>query len=251
MPAGKKSKPRPTFEFERRHRAQGRVTVGVDEVGRGCLAGPVVTAAVVMPEAILVSEDADAWWLAINDSKLVSPPLRERLAARILETCEVQIAWCYPREIDRWNILHASLIAMRRALGPFSGLAQAVLVDGHMNPFEPRFRCRPGLAEKLGFTHVELLVKGDSRSISIAAASIVAKVYRDRWMVELDALVPGYSFGVHKGYSTPLHYQAIAKLGPCALHRLSFAPFKGQPSGPVACSPSSDGEETRPVTLNP
>ncbi|MBI3557067.1 MAG: ribonuclease HII [Deltaproteobacteria bacterium] len=205
--------------------------MGVDEVGRGCLAGPVVTAAVVFPDVILSSADPDGWWLGVNDSKLVAPAKREQLAAKILEACAVQIAWCYPTEIDRWNILHASLIAMRRALGPFSGLAQAVLVDGNLNPFEPRFRCAPGLADRLGFTHVELLVKGDSRSLSIAAASIVAKVYRDRWMGELDLILPGYSFGVHKGYSTPLHYEAIRRLGPCPIHRLSFAPFKDSAAG--------------------
>ena len=234
--------------------AAGRVSVGVDEVGRGCLAGPVVTAAVVMPafmldsDGMLDSMGKASWWTEINDSKLVPPAKRERLAAQILETCEVQIAWCYPQEIDRWNILHASLIAMRRALGPFSGLAQTVLVDGNQNPFEPRWRCSPGLAQRLGFTEIELLVKGDSRSISIAAASIVAKVYRDAWMVELDALLPGYSFGVHKGYSTPMHYEAIRKLGPCAIHRFSFEPFKSASpgKGPELCNSGVNGEESEP-----
>lgn len=247
----------PNFEFEFLHRAEGRVCVGVDEVGRGCLAGPVVTAAVVLPDFMLeqagslkkrapapnskalVEAGAQAaslfeeqpWWHWINDSKLVAPPLRSMLSALILKHAKVQIAWCLPSEIDEYNILHASMIAMRRALGPFSGLATAVLVDGNMDPFSPKFRCRPGLASSLGFSHVELLVKGDSRSLSIAAASIVAKVYRDEWMTELGALFPDYSFAEHKGYSTPTHYAAIDRLGPCKLHRLSFAPFKSDKAG--------------------
>lgn len=235
MPELRKTKPRPTFEFELAHRAGGRVSVGVDEVGRGCLAGPVVTAAVVLPEFMLTGAStvgsalhAEPWWLELNDSKLVAAPKRERLAELVLNAAQVQVAWCYPNEIDRWNILHASMIAMRRALGPFSGLAQTVLVDGHLDPFNPMFRCSGGLAARLGFTHVETLVKGDQRSLSIAAASIVAKVYRDRWMGELDQIFPGYAFAEHKGYSTPNHYAAIARLGACAIHRRSFAPFKNE-----------------------
>src|SRR5262249_34553263 len=160
----------------------------------------------------------------LNDSKLLTPRARERLAGLVTAHAEVQIAWCTVEEIDRFNILHASMIAMRRALGGFQGLAQAVLVDGHLDPFDPRFHCAPGLAARVGFTRVEMLVKGDQRSLSIAAASVVAKVYRDRWMSELARLVPGYGFELHKGYSTPAHYAAIERLGPCALHRLSFEP---------------------------
>lgn len=227
--ATRKRAPRPDLSFELLHRAESRIVVGVDEVGRGCLAGPVVTAAVVLPELVYepAKKNADAWWLKLNDSKLLRPKVREELALKIREHALVEIAWCTVEEIDRWNILHAAMIAMRRALLPFSGKAQAVLVDGHTSPFHPRYRCEPGEGERLGFTHVETLVKGDQRSLSIAAASIVAKVYRDNWMSELDKQYPGYSFSVHKGYSTPVHYKAIEELGPCVLHRRSFAPFKG------------------------
>jgi ribonuclease HII len=173
------------------------------------------------------SENAGSrWWLELNDSKLLKPAKREELSAIILKECRVQIAWCDPREIDEWNILHASMIAMRRALEPFSGIAQTVLVDGHLDPFNPKFRCPAGERERLKFTHVETLVKGDQRSLSIAAASIVAKVHRDRWMTDLDRDFPGYGFASHKGYSTPVHYQALDRMGPCSIHRRSFAPVR-------------------------
>lgn len=235
----KKARPAPDLEHERAHRAQGRLVVGVDEVGRGCLAGPVVTAAVILPEFVYEAAAGvgDAWWLKLNDSKLLRPALREQLAEKIRQHAQVHVAWCSVEEIDRWNILHAAMVAMRRSLEAFAGKAQAVLVDGHTSPFHPRYRCEPGEAERMGFSHVDLLIKGDQRSMSIAAASIVAKVYRDKWMAELDAQYPGYSFAEHKGYSTPVHYAAIEKLGACALHRLSFAPFsaKGE-SGPGDCT---------------
>lgn len=221
----------------------------MDEVGRGCLAGPVVTAAVVLPELVFDAQagpadtaSPDAWWTAINDSKLVAPPLRERLAALIQEHAQVRIAWCSSEEIDRWNILHAAMIAMRRALAPLAGAAQTVLVDGHLSPFEERFQARPNEALDLGFTHVETLVKGDQRSVSIAAASIVAKVFRDRWMGELDATFPGYDFARHKGYSTAVHHEALRRLGPSAIHRMSFAPLRS-----ILCNGSRDGEQSEPL----
>jgi ribonuclease HII len=197
----------------------------VDEVGRGCLAGPVVTAAVVLPRDLIERETLSGGWEEVTDSKLLSPKTRERLAAMIEAEARVRVAWCDVAEIDRWNILNAALEAMRRALGAFAGEARAVLVDGHMSPYDPRYRCPPGEAARLGFDRVELLVKGDRRSLSIAAASVVAKVYRDRWMARLDAEYPGYGFAGHKGYCTAEHYRAIEALGPCALHRMSFAPF--------------------------
>lgn len=223
---------RPDASFERKHRSDGRLCIGIDEVGRGCLAGPVVTAAVLLPDFILESagdgssENATEWWHQINDSKKIPPAQREKLAELIWKNAQVQVSWCLPEEIDEWNILHAAMIAMRRASWAFSGLVQAVLIDGNQNPFAPRYRCPPDQASRLGFTQIETLVKGDQRSISIAAASIVAKVYRDRWMVELDRVFPGYGFAGHKGYSTPIHYAALEKLGPTPLHRRSFEPIK-------------------------
>lgn len=244
-----KTKPKPDLSFETAHRLAGRISVGVDEVGRGCLAGPVVTAAVVLPEfvfdAAANSNAETAWWLELNDSKLLKPAHRERLAALIHEHAQVEVSWCSVEEVDRFNILHASMIAMRKALEPFAGKAQTVLVDGHIDPFQVRYRCEPGLQQKWGFSHIETLVKGDQRSMSIAAASIVAKVYRDRWMLTLDEQYPGYSFGVHKGYSTPAHYKAIGLLGPCALHRMSFAPFSLKSQGPKDCTAQAhDGKQT-------
>lgn len=232
--ASKKNKSKPNLDLEIEYFSKDMRCVGVDEVGRGCLAGPVVTAAVVLPDCILEGKsdlemiDERPWWTWINDSKLLAPRLREVLSGLILKHSQVQIAWCFPEEIDRWNILHASMIAMRRAVWPFAGMAQIVLVDGNMDPFEQRFRCQEGLAERLGFQQVETLVKGDQRSLSIAAASVVAKVYRDKWMTELETIFPGYGFGEHKGYSTPAHYRAIEKLGSCPIHRMSFAPFKNE-----------------------
>lgn len=218
----------PDLEFEKKHRAQQWVVAGVDEVGRGCLAGPVVTAAVVLPDFLFA--DADSWkstdWGKLNDSKKLSPTLRKHLSLLIHKHALVQIAWCFPDEIDRWNILHASMIAMRRALYGFRGHVTSVLVDGHQDPFHPMFRCRPTERERLGLKTVETLVKGDQRSLSIAAASIVAKVYRDEWMSELHTYFPQYSFDQHKGYSTPTHYKAIEAHGACGIHRLSFSPFK-------------------------
>ena len=237
-----KLKPKPDLSFELAHRSEGRICVGVDEVGRGCLAGPVVTAAVILPSFVYEAHDDGqaAWWLELNDSKLLKPSQRERLAALLHEHAQVEVAWCSVEEVDRFNILHASMIAMRKALTPFSGKATTVLVDGHIDPFQVRYRCEPGLQKKLGFSHVETLVKGDQRSLSIAAASIVAKVYRDRWMNDLDKDYPGYSFGTHKGYSTPAHYKAIELLGPCALHRMSFAPFSLR-TGSDDCTASANG----------
>src|SRR5271167_3705549 len=114
---------RPDFRLEKAHRAAGRVVAGVDEVGRGCLAGPVVTAAVVLPESCYSGRLA-SWWGELNDSKLLSPATRERLAALIHENALVQIAWSTVEEVDRWNILHATMIAMRRSLAPFQGFVQ-------------------------------------------------------------------------------------------------------------------------------
>ena len=232
----------PDLSFELAHRKAGRLCVGVDEVGRGCLAGPVVTAAVLLPEIVFQKKtstnDENSWWWELNDSKLLKPQVRERFAALLWEHAEVQIAWCLTQEIDQWNILHASMIAMRRALWPFQGKVQTVLVDGNQSPFDPRFRCPKGEAEKLGFTHVETLVKGDQRSLSIAAASVVAKVYRDHWMAELDSVFPGYGFAGHKGYSTPVHQKALREYGACVIHRQSFAPVRS-----AICKTAPDGTQ--------
>lgn len=234
----------PDLKYEVSYLEKGFLCVGLDEVGRGCLAGPVVTAAVVLPDYILNSKtptiterekiwkqqiDSSNWWWFLDDSKRVLPKDREDLAFRIWKNCHVQVGWCLPEEIDTWNILHASMLAMRQAAAPFTGLAQVLLVDGHMDPFHSRFSKKENKlsAKDLGFINVETLVKGDQKSLSIAAASIVAKVYRDQWMSHLESVFPGYGFAQHKGYSTDQHHDALRMLGPCSIHRKSFAPISG------------------------
>jgi ribonuclease HII len=176
---------------------------GVDEVGRGCLAGPVVAAAVVLDPAAHVA--------GLADSKLVPPEERDTLAALIIVRA---VAWAVAvvdaGEIDRLNIHRASLQAMRQAVGALAPLPDAVLVDG--------FRIPDLAIPQRG------IVKGDRRCAAIAAASIVAKVTRDRLMQELDTQDPRYGFARHKGYATAEHLEAVSRYGYSALHRRSFRP---------------------------
>lgn len=182
----------------------GAMVAGVDEAGRGPLAGPVVAAAVIL--------DSDACWDGLNDSKQVSPETRDSLYARVLAEARA-FAWAVlgPRTIDRLNIRGASLEAMRRAVERLRVAPSLVLVDGSDDV--------PGLRQQQ-----HAVVDGDARMLSIAAASILAKVVRDRIMQRLDSVWPGYGFARHKGYGTPEHLEALARLGPCALHRYSFTP---------------------------
>lgn len=180
--------------------------VGLDEVGRGCIAGPVIAAAVVFPDGTTPVE-------GLADSKQLSPDKRRRLVGAIQNSA---VAWAIGRaevaEIDRLNILQASLLAMRRA---FAGLAiepDRALVDGNHCPVLP---C-PSQA----------VIGGDRRIPSISAASILAKVFRDREMEVLDSLLPGYGLAEHKGYPTAAHRSALEKLAPSPLHRRSFGPVR-------------------------
>lgn len=180
---------------------------GVDEVGRGPLAGPVVVAAVMLPLP------PEAFGIPVNDSKKLTAQRREELEAALKADARVRYAIVErsPAEIDRMNILRATQDAMREAaLSLGTPSPQAVLIDGL--PFQP-----------YPFP-VQFVVKGDAKSASIAAASILAKVYRDRLMEEMDLRYPGYGFARNKGYGTPEHLAALAKLGPCPIHRRSFAP---------------------------
>ncbi len=181
---------------------------GCDEVGRGPLAGPVVAAAVILDPARLPP--------GLADSKTLKPAQREAAFAAILESAlAVSVASRSAASIDRLNIRAASLLAMTEAV---HGLALApghVLVDGRDVP--AGLPC-PATA----------LIGGDGLSASIAAASIVAKVLRDRMMSRADALFPGYGFAAHAGYPTPSHKAAIAALGPCPIHRMSFRPLSGR-----------------------
>ncbi|MGB3455258.1 MAG: ribonuclease HII [Litorimonas sp.] len=184
--------------------ARGHARIcGVDEAGRGPLAGPVVCAAVIL--------DAASVPQGLNDSKALSRVRRERLLNELLNSAEIAISIIEPAEIDRMNILWASLEGMRRAVAALR--ADYALIDGNRLP--PDLPCAG-----------EAIVKGDARSLSVAAASIVAKVTRDRLMEEADARHPGYGFAGHKGYPTPAHKAALTKLGPCPAHRFSFRPVQ-------------------------
>lgn len=189
---------------EARLAGSGTTVAGVDEAGRGPLAGPVVAAAVV-----LASRDG---WDGLNDSKQVAAATRDALFARVRSEARA-FAWAVigPRAIDRVNIRRASLEAMRRAVLRLATAPDLVLVDGR--------DVVPGLA-----CAQRAVVSGDARMLSIAAASVVAKVVRDRIMERLDRVWPAYGFARHKGYGTPEHLAALGAYGPCPLHRYSFAP---------------------------
>ncbi|PAP81111.1 ribonuclease HII [Rubrivirga sp. SAORIC476] len=193
----------PDLSFERRHWDAGRrMVVGLDEAGRGCLAGPVVAAAVVLPP--------DAHLPGLDDSKKLSAEAREALLPVIQrEALAVGIGQCSPAEVDELNVLWAAMEAMRRAAASLPLAPDLFLVDG--NREVPGAPCPQ-----------ETVIKGDTLSLSIAAASVVAKVTRDRIMVTLDAAFPVYGWAGHKGYPTAAHYAALAAYGPSPHHRRSF-----------------------------
>jgi ribonuclease HII len=200
--------------FERDLWQKGTALVaGVDEAGCGPLAGPVVAAAVLFPQSWLTAGLCFKL-RGLNDSKQLSEEQREKFYAIITSHPEIRfgVSVVDVEMIDRINILQAAHRAMRLALDQLQPAPQHVLVDG-----------RP--VKSLRIPHTPL-VKGDRRSYSIAAASVVAKVTRDRLMVEYDRQFPGYGFAEHKGYGTPRHLAAIEALGPCPIHRRSFSPFR-------------------------
>ncbi|OYD16087.1 ribonuclease HII [candidate division WOR-3 bacterium JGI_Cruoil_03_51_56] len=182
---------------------------GVDEAGRGALAGPVVAAAVIMPRYREIP--------GVNDSKKLSPTRRENLSRKIKEQA---LSWAIGKAsnhiIDRDNILVATFRAMRQAIGKLSLRPGFILADGWQIP-DLKLPCT-------GIIH------GDQRSYSIACASILAKVHRDRLMRRLEQRYPGYGLAKHKGYPTPAHIQALNKLGASPVHRLTFAPVRNCPS---------------------
>ncbi len=181
------------------------LVAGVDEVGRGPLCGPVVTAAVILDPLRPI--------LGLNDSKKLSEARREKLFDEIREKA---LAWCIGRaeveEIDRLNILQATFLAMQRAVEGLHIQPRLALIDGNRCP-------------KLAVPSAPV-IQGDGKVPAIAAASILAKVSRDREMVELDALYPGYGMAGHKGYPTAVHLEALRRLGPTPIHRRSFAPVR-------------------------
>lgn len=199
-----------TAQKETTQKETAQIVAGVDEVGRGPLAGPVVAAAVVLPMGF----DAHA----LADSKTLSPARRMTLAAQILAVCPVGIASLSAPEIDARNIHAASLEAMRRAIHALPVLPDLALVDGKFVP--------PGLP-----CAGRAVIGGDAKVKAIAAASIVAKVWRDAMMLEADKQYPGYGFARHAGYPTALHRAALMRLGLCALHRHSFGPCRALAEG--------------------
>jgi ribonuclease HII len=204
---------RPTFNRERRAIKRGIFPVaGCDEAGRGPLAGPVVAAAVILnPKKIP---------RGLNDSKKLTPEDREKLYEKICATAEVAVAFGSTGRIDRDNILRASLWALARAVHALPLRPKLVFVDGNM-----KIDCG---------CDCQAVVGGDARVLSIAAASIVAKVTRDRLMMRLGAALPGYGFERHMGYSVPEHFAALDRLGPTIHHRRSFAPVAAAFGDPIA-----------------
>jgi ribonuclease HII len=197
----------PHFRYERQFVKKAVWPVaGMDEVGRGPLAGPVAAAAVILNPARLPK--------GVNDSKALTAEAREAAYHEIMRhAAAVSVAFVSAAEIDVINIRQASLSAMRRSLAALALAPRYVLVDGNDLP---RALCCDG----------EAIVGGDARSLSIAAASIVAKVSRDRLMARLCKLYPAYGFSRHFGYATPEHLAAIRRHGACAYHRMSFSPFR-------------------------
>lgn len=194
----------PTLAFESTHFAQSRIVCGVDEAGRGPWAGPVVAAAVILNPATIPP--------GLNDSKKLTEAKREALFAPIMHSAIVGVGIITAARIDEINILRATHEAMQIAVSQLSTPPHIALVDGNR---APHLLCT-----------VETIIGGDAKSLSIAAASIIAKVTRDRIMRGLDRQYPEYFFAAHKGYGTAAHAAALARHGPCPEHRTSFAPIR-------------------------
>lgn len=188
--------------FEKRAIIDGfQLICGVDEAGRGPLAGPVCAAAVILPRGHIIE--------GVNDSKKLSEKKRELLFDKIITEAEdYSIAFATPQEIDGINILQATFLAMQRAIDGLKNIPDYAMIDGNRLP-------------NLSMS-AEAVIKGDSKSASIAAASILAKVTRDRYMIEMAEKYPEYKFEKHKGYGTKLHYEMLDQYGPCEIHRQSF-----------------------------
>lgn len=197
---------RPDLSLERKYAAEfNGLLCGVDEAGRGPWAGPVVTAAVVL--------DYERVPDGLDDSKKLSEARREALYLDIVSSAWICVASASPATIDRLNIRTATLSAMVRAVNGLPKVSNYVLIDGRDIP--------PGLSQP-----GQALIKGDGRCLCVAAASIIAKVTRDRMMVQLEDQFPGYGFAQHKGYGVPRHQEALETLGPTVHHRMSFKPVR-------------------------
>ncbi len=195
----------PDYSYENKYKSEGYTVIcGTDEAGRGPLAGPVYAAAVILPDGLFIE--------GLNDSKKLSEKKRDKLFDEICASAiSYGIAYSDCEEIDRLNILNASQLAMRRAVEMLSLSPDLVLVDGNI---------------ARGFKqYCVTIIKGDAKSTSIAAASILAKVARDRRLYELDKLYPEYNFKKHKGYPTKEHMELVRKYGPSPVHRKTFLKF--------------------------
>jgi ribonuclease HII len=191
----------PNLEFEKEIWAKGRIPAGVDEAGRGPLAGPVVAAAVVLPDDCKIE--------GLDDSKKLSHSKREKILEEIKSIAiSYAVGIVEPEEIDKINILRASLLAMEISVKQLTTKPDYLLIDGNQKTSLLLMQ--------------ETIVKGDSKSCSIAAASILAKVTRDSIMEEYHSIYPEYNFKGHKGYPTKEHYQALREYGPCPIHRKTF-----------------------------
>ncbi len=201
----KSDSPSPNLSFEKTAWKKGYSCVaGLDEAGRGPWAGPVVAAAVILDKSAIPA--------GLNDSKRLKEEQRERLFEELSKCARIGVGIADAKRIDRDNILAASMWAMTEAARGIPQYPDFALIDGNRLP---ELSCP-----------AEAIVKGDGRSLSIAAASIVAKVTRDRMLYKLEERYPGYGFAQHKGYGTARHRKALAKLGPCPAHRKSFAPIR-------------------------
>jgi ribonuclease HII len=212
----------PTFKLEKQKLTQGfNFIIGCDEVGRGCLAGPVVAASVVFDPG-LVGERLKGWYKEIRDSKVLSPAKREELAVLIKnESLACGIGVVAPEEIDEINIHHASLLALKKSYNSVRKTLEKL--DSYETPERSTCLLVDGKFELPGINCVQhAVINGDALVLSISAASIVAKVYRDQLMVKLHKKFPIYNFAQHKGYATVLHRQALREAGLSPLHRLSF-----------------------------
>lgn len=190
------------WEYENAAAAEGwHILCGVDEAGRGCLAGPVYAAAVILPTGLMIE--------GLNDSKKLTAGQREKLFAVIIEKAvSYAVASASEREIDEINILNATYLAMNRAIQKLNPAPEIALIDGNR-------------AKGIQYLN-RCIVGGDGKSALIAAASILAKVSRDRYMQDLSEQYPQYSFQIHKGYGTAKHYEMIRKYGPSTVHRHTF-----------------------------
>jgi ribonuclease HII len=197
----------PNLSFEKQHgHHEGKVVCGIDEVGRGPLAGPVMAAAVILPAKLPAKISAK-----IRDSKKMTTQQREEVFVPLITHCRYAVAHASVKEISALNILYASMLAMCRAVELLGVAIDMALIDGNRVPHQ--LPCK-----------AIAIVGGDDKSLSIAAASIIAKVTRDRWMARLAEEHPGYGWEHNAGYGTAEHLEALARLGPTAWHRDSFAP---------------------------